>query len=391
MKKFVNTRIGISKFSIQIDVKEKQALEIIQDMKKLKLSNSNFKMVSINGNFTYIRYTGKNLKITLDIDYHDGDVDESTSEQNYEIDVYITPVSPSALLFDGNMDIDFIIDEYNKNIKSLSKSIPAFSEYTINAIGRSIVFDLNELGYEPVTYELLDLVKRGVYSSDYSNIKYVPCPENRLESNEMAIQIGTCEIFVSVSHIRDCCKNKAIPVNNTGQNSTNIIKFSVSLETDNEAYSIMQMLTKSRNHSFDELQKNGHLMVMKHIFSDKKRIKSILREYLGFTIYRGNYYKFPLAVEAVQNSDFNQEKKHEMITALKLISEIGYVHRAEQHIVKSQMVFPGFYDALKYLANIGINPLTLDDKLEISMIPGLLESCESLVYDINLPVVGKGK
>jgi hypothetical protein len=54
------------------------------------------------------------------------------------------------------------------------------------------------------------------------------------------------------------------------------------------------------------------------------------------------------------------------------------------------MPFVGFNDALKNLASIGVNPITLDDELEMPMIPGLLEACESLVYDINLPV-RKGK
>ena len=75
-----------------------------------------------------------------------------------------------------------------------------------------------------------------------------------------------------------------------------------------------------------------------------------------------------------------------MNAALKLINENGDVYSARKNLLKKKMIFPGFNEVLKDLASAGINPITIPDKFKIESIPGLLETCESLVYDKALPV-----
>jgi hypothetical protein len=279
------------------------------------------------------------------------------------------------------MDLGGIISEYNRLTAGLSKSMPAFSEYTMSEIDYCIIFDLNELGHEYITYELWDVVQRGIYSPIYTKKKSEPCPISGLEYNKKVSNSSYWS--VSVKQYRDHCENKIVPVNNAGKHSTNIILFVVSLEIKESINSIMRELIK--HNSKAEVQKNGNLLLMKHLLSEK-RIKAVIREYYENTIMRGNYFTLALAVEAVQNSDFSQEKKTDMVTALKLINDNGEVHKARQYIAKNQMIFPGFNESLKNLVSAGINPITISDEHKIDHIPGLLETCESLVYDNIRPV-----
>ena len=398
MQKFKNTRVGISEFSMFTRVVKKQAEAILNDLEKNKskipdlkpkdllrdIETDQSKISKLRGtmiipydNCTEICYYGDKININLNIE----SLDKCHNCETCIIGVRITTFSPIALVIDDKTDIDGIMAEYNKNISSLSKSMPAFSEYTISEIDYSILFDLNELGHEFVTDELWDIVQRGIYSSYYSKKKYDSSPVTRLETNIKSNDSGS--EWISVRHIRDYCENKNVPVNNAGKNSTNMILFMASLETKDSINTIMRELIKK--HSEDEIYKNGNILLMKHLLSEE-RIKAVIREYFECTIMRGSYFKLPLAVEAVQNSDYNKEKKQEMITALKLISDSGDVHNARKHIVKNQMVFPCFNEALQNLVNIGVNPITIPDEFNIDHISGLLETCESLVYDSTQPV-----
>ena len=78
-----------------------------------------------------------------------------------------------------------------------------------------------------------------------------------------------------------------------------------------------------------------------------------------------------------------------MIAALKYVSDNGDIHKTRQYLVKNKVLFPNFNESLLNLSSIGVNPITLPDESDIDFIPGLLETCESLVYDKVLPVEKK--
>lgn len=298
----------------------------------------------------------------------------------------ISSLSPLGLVIQTVNDINNIIAEYNKFVGSVSKSMPTFSECLVSEIEYSIKFDLNELGYEYVINELWRLIRCGLSSPYYSSSKYNSLcqhgyPHTNLEINEKIISL--CSADVIARHYRDNCNDSFVPISNYGKNSMNVMSFSVKVKTKDTIDPLMRELVK--NHSEAEILKNGNLLVMKHLFSEKKT-KAVIREYFEQTIMRGNYYPLVSAVEVVQNSDFNEQKKADMVATLKYISDNGDVHKTRQYLVKNQVYGLEFNDSLTNLASIRVNPITLPDELKIEMIPGILETCESLVYDAYLPV-----
>jgi hypothetical protein len=125
-----------------------------------------------------------------------------------------------------------------------------------------------------------------------------------------------------------------------------------------------------RNVPKSEIGQN--LSVIKHLLSGKFS-ESVIKEHFETTIRRGHYFKFALAVKAVENSNFSREKRANMVAALKYIRDAGGVEQAREHIVKRGLNGVGFNDSLVCLAEIGVNPITIPDDRGIDFIPGLLE------------------
>lgn len=125
---------------------------------------------------------------------------------------------------------------------------------------------------------------------------------------------------------------------------------------------------------------------MNHLFSEKK-IKSVIKDAFEATIMRGNYYSLELAAQPVQNCDFSQKKKEVMTAALKYINENGNVNKTRRYLVKNQIICLDFNESLQDLVNIGVNPITIPDEYNLDFIPGLLETCENLVYETAMSKV----
>ena len=301
MSKFDKTRIGISSFSIFTRVLKKQAEEIFNDLEKnSKSRSSQVGPIIPNENGVLLRYDGDNICIKLNM--------ESPEEkQRYEyciISALVWSGSPIEMVVDKEIELTETISEYDKVFGSISKSMPAFSEYTISEIDYCIAFDLKELGYEFITYELWNVVQRGIYSYQYTKKKYNPCSCSWLESNDKTSYFTAHHI--SVKHIRDRCDNKSYPVNNFGSNSTNMILFVMKSLIKYSMNTIMRELITE--HSNAEIHQLGNLLMMKHLMS-ANNIKSVITKSFESTIMRGNYFNLELAVEAVEESDFNKERK----------------------------------------------------------------------------------
>ena len=343
--------------------------------KKPELKGVNI-LCDLNGNHIKektIIYEGEKTRTTLGIEL----LEKTTPFDLCIIGIKIETLSPADLLICNEKDIGKTIAEYDKMAGSLSKSIPAFMESILSEVDYCVSFDLNELNHGFIADELWELIRRGIPSPYYSKTKYYPLDGYPgLEVNEKQIRFGSDT--VTVKHYRDNCLNTIIPINNVGKHSTNMISFTVKLNTKETINAAVRGFMKKDKKI--EYYKNGNYLIMNYLFSEKK-IKSVIKEYYDKTIMRGSYFPLALAVEAIHNSDFNQEKKKDMVSALKHISDNGDIQKTRKHLAKNKVYFPNFNDSLQDLVSIGCNPLCIPDEFDIEFISGLLDTCECLVYD----------
>ena len=364
MKKLENTQIGVRWFRSYTRITTDQAESLINNIKNNQANILQIKGMEMPYEFNddqdkrWVCYQGEQIRIFLDI--------ALSYYRPSTIVTEISSVSSMGFVLQSENDISKIADEYNKMVGKLSKLIPDFSKGMVSDIEYKIAFDLNELGYDKVTDELCDLVQRIFPDSPYSDRMYW--------------SLSGINESVSVIYFRDCCKNKPVPTKETQKYSTNVISFSVNTSKSDVIDLVFSDKFKP------EINKNAYLLTMKGLFSEKK-IKDFIRKYFESTIMRGNYFKLALAVEAVQNCDLSQEKKNDMVSALKYISDSGDIDKARLYIVRKHLGGLDYDGALKNLVSIGVNPITIDEKCDIEFIPGLLETCESLVYDANLPAL----
>ena len=374
MKKFENTAIGIKGFTLSTMVLGKQVKAIIDDVRENKSKISKIEGVDMphrefacHSEDCWISHEGDKMNVYFEIEI----LQEIKDCETFIITSAISSTSPKELVMRNENDMSNIISAYNKFVASVSKSIPTFSECTISEVEYGINFDLNELGHKHITEELWELTQRGIpnsydyfrciYFNGYSNLEY------RYKTSG----------DVTVQHYRDCCDvDTPVP--------TNVICFIVKIKTRDSIILVMREFAKDNSES--DYTKNGNFLIMKQLFSEKK-IKSVIKENFEDTIMRGSYFKMALAAEAVQNSSFNQKEKADMVAVLKYISESGNVHDAIA--VRNQFDGLTFLKSLHNLSIVGVNPITIKDDCKVDHIPGLLETCESLVCD-GIPV-GKGE
>jgi hypothetical protein len=168
---------------------------------------------------------------------------------------------------------------------------------------------------------------------------------------------------------------KEDPGNPSLNDALNIIRFEVQCMY-RKVYSMSEILKNNMEHD----SKNP-LSVFNQIVSDLTS-ENMIEKYFNQIIKPGDYYTLKEAIQVIEAQNFRLGTEQVIIDTLKEINKKGIANtRAEMNQAATKL----FYQTLRKLADIGVNPVTIPKSYGIKHIPNLLYTFKKLRESGEIP------
>ena len=259
-------------------------------------------------------------------------------------------------------------ERFNEEAKKISPLLGKFSLYTPKRIDFCINFDLKELGIPCTPEQMMWLIKRGDYPSNFKEWQEYDKISHRMRSGKYSFYLRSGTVNINCYYKYKQLKEQFADCPNI-EDALQIIRFEVQC-LYRKTYTMRERLKK-------QLKKdniNDPIAIIHCMLSDTTAERE-LDKYFKQIIKSGDYYTLAEATAIIETEDFSPEREQILIDTLKEINRVGIAKTREQLNHQGRTMF---YRSLQKLADLKINPVTVPKSFKVKHIPNLLDSFNRL-------------
>jgi len=266
--------------------------------------------------------------------------------------------------------------KFNEEASLISPLLGQFFLYTPKRIDFCINFDLRELGIFCTPEQMMWLIKRGDYPSNFKEFQYYDKISHRKKTFKYSFYLwsGTVNINCYYKYFQLKAQFPDCP---NIDDALHIIRFEVQCK-----YRKTRAMLLSEKARMKEEEKlfGGHrsiddpVRIIHRMLSDMTAEK-IITQYFNQIIKPGDYYTLAEAKEIIEDENFTLRKEDDIIRTLDEINKMG-IARFRQQLHPSSVNI--FYKVLNALAELNINPVTIPKSFKEKHIQNLLSAFNKL-------------
>jgi len=353
---------GVHTFDLFTSVVEGEAPSIMADFRRYRDKTNEIKII-----------TNKKYPNSYEIKYHGGKgltwrirySHEWHGISIYCIDAIVNPKVLSCGFPDyfnsaNHEEIQTALSKLPDEARKISGRLYELFPFRINRVDYCINFDMDRLQTGCTVEQMMELIKRGDIPHHFEEFMKYDKISHRMKSDQATFYLKSCSVVVNCYLKGEQLKRKYPQTPNI---SSNIIRFEIQC-----------MRTKVFHINKNPLEYTGE--AIDYMLSGDTAEK-VLTNYFNRIIKKGQYYTLADAGSKIMDCQFKTKKEDRLLTALKIISLSRGIAKAKEKLNSDEAVI--FSRALRELAELGINPVTIPREWGIKRIDNLLEAHDAVV------------
>ena len=290
-------------------------------------------------------------------------------------------------------------EKFNIEARKISSILGDFSNYRPKRIDFCINLDLKELGVPCTPEQMMYLIKKSDYSSNFKELQYYDKKSHRYKApdkNSHYLKSGSVNINCYYKHPQ---LMEQFPDCPNIEDAQHIIRFEVQckyaktyiMHRSEQERMMKEKESRSREYIDNKIcvdsdnAISAEKIIHRRFNDDPVKIiyrmlsditaETIINKYFRQVIRMGDYYPLATAIKMVEEASLSPSTENLIVQTLESINRIGI---ARTRALIQPQAMSSFYRTLGYLAKMGINPVTIPKSFKVKHIPNLLDAFNKL-------------